>query len=334
MDTFEVDRAKKIISNTVENLKLDLSGLTILTEVGTRLFNYIPIIAQIAGARKVYAFAKDSSYGTAEEAINACKEKLSYYHLGGEVIEFASNILPVHFISKAQIITNSGNLRPLDKNKLKIATSETVIPLMYEKWELRESDLDVQFCKEGNIKIAGTWENYPGLEIFNYCKNLIIKLAFEAGFEVKSNKIIVWSNDDFGDLAIEGFTQLDAKEVIMVNKASDLYENLEDTDFIFFCDYKSEEKLFASQNAIIDTEKIKEINPGVSIIHLCGDIDNEHLKKEGINVFPDKKGYSVRMTYTLAHLGVSPTLKLLAAGLKVGECLLKGNSSELVQIIN
>lgn len=332
-NVFEIDRAKKIISNTIEYLQLDLSGLTILTEVGTGLFNYTPIIAQIAGAKKVYAFAKDSSYGTAAEAINACNKKLRHYNLDKEIIEFASNILPDHFISNAQIVTNSGNLRPLDKNKLKLFTPNTVIPLMYEKWELRESDLDVQFCKEKNIEIAGTWENYPSLEIFNYCKNLIIKIVFEAGFEVKSNKIIVWSNDHFGDLAVEGFNQLGAKQVVLVNKASDLYENLNETDFIFFCNYKSEEKLIASKNAIIDTKKIKDKNAGVSIIHLCGDIDNEHLKKEAINVFPDKKGYAVRMTYTLAHLGISPTLLLLTAGLKVGESLSKNEKSRLAQLI-
>lgn len=334
IDTFDIDRANKIISNTIDYLKLDLSGITILTEVGSGLFNYLPIIAQFAGAIKVYAFAKDTSYGTALEAVNSCKEKLRYYSLDPNVIEFALNELPSHFITNSKIITNSGNLRPLNKNKLKFSSSNVVIPLMYEKWELRESDIDVEFCRENNIKIAGTWENHPGLEIFNYCKNLIIKLILEAGFEIKSNKIIVWSNDQFGDLAVEGFNQLGAKEVILVNRAEDLYKKLNNTDFIFFCNYKSQEKLFGLQNAVLEAKKMKNENTNVSVIHLCGDIDNEYLKKEGINVYPDKRGVAHKMSHTLAHIGLKPTLMLFIAGLKVGECLHKNINSELVQIID
>ncbi len=334
MNYFELNRAKKIILNNIDYLKLDLSGLTILTEVGSGLFNYTPIIAQFANAKKVYAYAKDNNYGTANDAINDCLEKINYYNLDNEIIEFTSNTLPINFIRDSHIITNSGNLRPLDSNKLKYASKNVVIPLMYEAWELRESDIDVNYCLENNIPIAGTWENYPGLEIFNYCKNLIVKIVLEAGFEIKSNKIIIWSEDHFGQLASEVFNQLGAKEVMLINNEKDLYENVKGTDFIFFCDYKSKKTLFGEMNSCLDIVKIKKLNADISVIHLAGDIDNEYLKKNEIYIYPDKRGYPIRMTYTLTHLGIKPTLMLLVSGLKVGECLIKDQRSELVQLIS
>lgn len=333
MDSFLSDRAKKIITDTVKYLNLDLSGLTVLTEVGTGLFNYTPVIAQLAKAKKIYALAKDNAYGSAEEAIKSCQEKIAYYKLDPGLIQFATNTLPEKFIFDSQIITNSGNLRPLDAKKLKLA-SKPVIPLMYEAWELREEDIDIEYCKKNNIPVAGTWENYPGLEIFNYCKNLIIKIVLEAGFEIKSNKIVVWSGDHFGQLAVEGFTQLGAREVFLINNAEDLYDTIKDVDFIFFCDYKSKNILFGEKDSSINIEKIKSLNPSLTVVHLAGNVDNEYLKKNGIKVYPDKRGFPVRMTYTLTHLGLSPALMLITAGLKVGECLAKGQKSELVQPLN
>lgn len=333
MNCFELNRAKKIILNTIDYLKLDLSELTILTEVGSGLFNYTPIIAQFANAKKVYAYAKNNNYGTANDAINVCLEKINYYNLDNKLIEFTSNTLPSNFIKDSQIITNSGNLRPLDSTKLKYASKNVVIPLMYEAWELRESDIDVNYCLENKIPVAGTWENYPGLEIFNYCKNLITKIVYEAGFEIKGNKIIVWSSDHFGKLAVEGFSQLGANEILLINKKSELYDNIEGVDFIFFCDYMSNDILLSDQNGLIDINLIKEKNNNISIIHLCGDIDNEFLNKKDINVFPNKKGYSVRMTFTLADLGITPALSLITAGFKVGELLYKNEKSHLVQMV-
>lgn len=331
--SLEFERAKKIIVETIRFLNLDLTGISVLTEVGTGLFNYTPIIAQFANASKIYALAKDNTYGNSFDAINACKEKLKYFKLKSENIYFAENTLPEEFLSNSQIITNSGNLRPLDASKLKLVTKGAAIPLMYEAWELRNDDLDIRYCKENNISVAGTWENYPGLEIFNYCKNLIIKIAFEAGFEIKSNKIIVWSDDHFGKLAYEGFTQLGAREVTLVSNPNDLYNKIENADFIFFCNYKSTDILLAEKASILDLKYLKKLNPSVSIVHLAGDIDNTYVKNNGIKIYPDKRGYSIRMTYTLSHLGIKPALMLLVAGLKVGEVLIKNENSKISQIV-
>ena len=44
---------------------------------------------------------------------------------------------------------------------LLVANVETVISLMYEAWEFRDTDVDLNYCKKNRIKIAGVWENHP-----------------------------------------------------------------------------------------------------------------------------------------------------------------------------
>jgi maltose-binding protein MalE len=105
---------------------------------------------------------------------------------------------------------------------------------MYEKWELRQADIDIEFCKQKGIKVAGTWENYPALKIFDYCEQLIVKMVFEAGYEIAQNNILVWSNDHFGKLAQKGFLANGASSVKKVFAASDVYSNAAKVDFVFF----------------------------------------------------------------------------------------------------
>lgn len=332
MNTSHLKQYKKIIENAIEILKLDLSGLVVLTEAGSGPFLFTPIIASKANAKKIFVCTNDSAYGKAAEITKQCEDIFRLFNLKTDV-EFILNKRPFDVAKEADIITNSAHIRPLDKELLSYTKSSCVIPLMYEKWELRTSDIDVEYCKLRNIKIAGTWENFPTIKIFDYCEQLIIKMAFEAGYEIARNNILVWSNDHYGELAVKGFTSNGAKSVKKIFSAKDLYDNVSDTDFIFFCDYLDSRKL-VGENSEIKLEELKKINPSVGIVHLSGDIDNEFVKSKGFPIYPDKTGYPVRMTFTLAHLGKRPTIYLNAAGLKVGECLSRGTRSDLLQLIN
>ena len=51
--------------------------------------------------------------------------------------------------------------------------------------------------------------------IFEFCKNLIAKITFEAGFEIRGNKILVISNDN-GKSAIDVYRSLGAKMINLV----------------------------------------------------------------------------------------------------------------------
>lgn len=326
-------RGLRLIDNMIDLLQLDLSGKTILTEVGSNAFLFTPIIALKANAGKVYAWCKDTRYGTSADIIRECKELIRYAGIDESRISFNSTGIEQTHIEAADIITNSGFLRPLDKDKLQYCKEGTAIPIMYEKWELRQSDIDIEYCKMRNLKVAGTWENYPGLNIFDYCEQLIVKLAFDAGMEISGNKIIIWSNDHFGEMAEAGFQKMKAGKIVRTTSIDTLYQNIADADFVFFCDYTLQDILWG-ENGIIDPNIVATKNPSVTFVHLAGKIDPSYMSS-AIRIYPDQKGDSHRMTYTLSYLGIEPAIRLIAAGLKVGELLSGGNYSnhKLVQPI-
>src|SRR5258706_12539264 len=105
-----------------------------------------PILAALAGA-EVYAFTRDTKYGSIGEVRNQANALLDVFDDKTLKISII-DILTPEIISKADIITNSGHLRPLNSEKLQFAKKEVVIPLMYEAWERRDADIDLEYCKK------------------------------------------------------------------------------------------------------------------------------------------------------------------------------------------
>ncbi len=330
MSTLKDKRVLHRIKRKVEELKLDLTGYTVLTEVGSALYNFTPVIAALANAKKVYAYTRDSKYGLAENIIGNCSRVLKELKLTSKV-SFHSNKVDRFHIGEADIITNSGFLRPLGKEKLKYTKENVVIPLMYEKWELRESDVDIDYCKERMIKVAGTWENHPDLMVFEHVGSLALKMALNAGYEIYNNKIIVWSDDHFGELAERAFLNVGAKETILTTDERILYESIDDVDFIFICDY-DEQKEYGT-NSFFNFTKLQSINSHFGIVHLYGKIDFAKNKDVLANVFPQFDGHASLMSHTLGYVGINPIIDLQIAGFKVAESLLKNSECEFSQLI-
>tara|TARA_B110000483_G_scaffold242817_1_gene329911 strand:- start:586 stop:1617 length:1032 start_codon:yes stop_codon:yes gene_type:complete len=329
----EEHRAIRIILDSIDRLELSLSGLTVLTEVGTNYYLYTPIIAALAGAKRVYAWTGDTPYGLGSETIKKCKELAKKLDVLDR-IEFSNNKQNIQHIESANIITNSGFLRPIDKNFLRYVNSKKcVVSLMFEAWEFRESDLDLQACRKANIKVAGTWENHPSIKVFNATGHLAVKLIMEAGFEVYGNNIAVWSADDFGITAAKELKSLAATSVLLTADKTELISALPQLDFIYFCDYAGISPLIGS-GGILEFDDIKDINPSLGIVHLFGDLDLEECSNHGLRVYPHKNGCAQVMTETLAYLGPEPSLKLTIAGFKVGQSLISGDDNDLCQVLS
>ena len=60
-------RAMRLMQQSIQKMKLDLRGMTVLTEAASGYFIVTPLIAALAGAQKVYAVVKDTGYGTVAE---------------------------------------------------------------------------------------------------------------------------------------------------------------------------------------------------------------------------------------------------------------------------
>lgn len=330
MEKTNHNRAVHIIGQMISTLELDLSDLIVLTEVGSNNYLYTPIIAAMANAKKVYAWTRDTQYGAGEDIKKECLMLARQLGLE-ERIEISVNERKVEHINRANIITNSGLLRPIDKEFLKsVSTDKCVIPVMYEAWELRESDLDLEECKNKGIKVAGTWENHPAIKVFDGIGPLSVKLAMEAGFEVYQNNIVIWGDDDFGETSVKYFERLGAESVLMTTELDEFYGAVTNADFVYFCSYHEGRNLIGT-NGIIDMNRVKSLNPAIGIVHLYGDINEAFVRESGLKVYPEKNGFPSVMSETLAYLGERPLINLQAAGFKVAQNLIQNVEHDLVQ---
>lgn len=324
-------REISLIRKSIQKLELNLSGKTVLTEVGSHNYLFTPIIALLANAEKVYAWTADSPYGDAEEIKENCAAIARELQINSRLI-IETNKINTQHIQDADIITNSGFLRPLNENFLK-HVKNAVIPLMYEKWELREEDVDVDYCLSHKIKLAGTWESHPKINVFSGVGPLAVKLALDAGLEVYNNTAFIWSDDDFGEETAKAFNNFGVKKVYRSIVPEELYQHVAECDFVYFCNYNENKPIFGA-DGVLDLERIKQLNPAIFIIHLYGDISFPLLKNNNIKTFPERSGKPSVMTETLGYLGVMPIIDLQVAGFKVGECLLNDTDHDLVQPIS
>jgi len=327
-----MNRALAIIKRCIREQNLNLQGKTILTEVGTNAYIYTPIIPLLAGASKVIAWANDGNYGKATEIEKSFSQILTNIKFDGEVV-VRLNERNIKDIQESDLITNSGNIRPINSDFLQNCKSGSVIPLMYEAWEIRESDIDIEYCRKKNIPVAGTWENHPSIKVFEYVGLLAAKLIFEAGLEIKENKVWIWSDDDFGVNIKNTLERIGVSQAILSVDINLFFSKLSEIDLLFLSDY-SETRMLLGTNGLIDLDGLKEINPNITIVHLYGKVEVNELNCRNIFVYPNKNGLPHVMTETLGYLGLEPLIRLQVAGFKVGEQLLKNNLTNLAQFIN
>jgi len=188
------ERVARKIAETVRRVHLDLSGLDVLTEAATGPYAVTPVIAAYAGAR-VTALTKDSRYGTPEEVRRQTNE-LATEMGAADRIEIVESLRPQQ-IARADIVTNSGHLRPIDARFVRAMTPGTVVPLMYESWELREGEIDLDACRRRGIVVAGTNERHPNLRVFDYLGLLAVQGLFHCGVPAACSRLLLVCDNPF-----------------------------------------------------------------------------------------------------------------------------------------
>jgi len=319
-------RSIRIARQAIEKLGLNLEGKVVVTETGSNFYKFTPIIALLAGAKKVIAYVADSNYGKAADISKGTKALEAALSVNNRLI-IRENTVNKNDFTEADIITNSGFLRPLDRKKLANVGPNCVIPLMFEAWELRQEDIDIEYCKKRRIKVAGTWENHPLINVFPGIRVLAVKIALDAGYELIGNNIAVWSDDHFGQEAAAGFRAMGAKEVFITTDYVELRERLDRLDFIFVCDYDEDRPYFGT-NSVWDIADFSSAAIPVGIVKLYG-----HFPDDNQAVYPRHHTHARQMSYTLGHLGPKLILELLTAGFRVAQHMLEGTTSRLVQPI-
>lgn len=318
-------RLRRLLSEAITRLALDLSGAHVLTEAASREYAVTPSIAALAGAQ-VYALTRDSAYATVSEVHRQVMTvaKIAGVERSIRLLTEQSSVPP-----DIDIITNLGFVRPITASVLGRLSDVGVVSYMCEPWEARDEDVDIPFCTESGVPVAGLWEDFDGLNIFRSCGQLVVKMCFEAGLEVTGNRFILLSSDNFGPV-IASALEANLARVHTFASATELTESLvAGADAIVIADYISDSTLLGGDLGPSVAELAKW-NPDLLILQFAGKNNVPGLTEAGLRVLPARQLSSQRMALTLAHLGLLPTVLLHTAGFKVGELLWRARGGNAI----
>lgn len=315
----------QFLRELVAQFDLDLDGLNVYTEAASGHYAYGPIVAALAGARHVTAQVRDSRFGSVQDIVSATRQLAESYGVS-DVIECVDRRSYAHLAS-ADIVTNSGHVRPIDRDLIDVLKPTAVIPLMWETWEFRESDFDLFRCRERGILVLGTNERVDPCDMRKFIGLSGFKLLLELGYD--GGAVLVLGNSPIPGATLVGAFRRLGLNVTWVSDdpASDMpYCDLA-THFATQGDKYTHlisaehhnPTLLLGAGGLLDFTHITTINKSLKIGVMCGNVDVTGLRASGLRFLPELIAPFGFISYQPAALGPRPVLTLYGAGLKVGE---------------
>jgi hypothetical protein len=306
-------RLARLVDEAVARLRLDLRDAVVLTEAATGSYAVTPVIAARAGAARVYAMARETRFGSVEQVT---AETLDLARLLGvdARIELVGQ-KQRSIVEAADIVTNSGHVRPIDEEMIGWMKPTAVIPLMYETWELRPGDLDVAACRRKGILIAGTNERHAGVDIFSFLGVMAVRLLHDAGVAVYESSVLVACDNGFGPFIQRGLEGAGAAVELVANIADAKASAVHDAILV---------AKTPRPHPIVSDDEARRIAaewPGAVVAQYFGDLDRATLSALGVPVWPRLEPRAGHMGILPAEVGPEPTVRLQSGGLKAGEVL-------------
>jgi hypothetical protein len=211
-------------------------------------------------------------------------------------------------------------VRPVDELVISRLRDGGVVSVMYEAWELRPEDVDVDACRTADVPVAGVWEDFGDLNVFRSCGALAVKLCMEAGLEIGGNRLIMIGRDRFVEAIEPALVGASARVTTLPSAAELTQEAVNAADAIVIADYHAEHPALAGEVGPT-ARQLRDWNPALRVVQFIGPIAVRALTEAGLVVHPDRELAPREMSTTLGHLGPRPVVSLHGAGLKVGELL-------------
>ena len=301
--------------DAVERCRLDLAGAVVFTEAASGPYVVTPLLAALGGAEQVYAYCRTTSHGTAEDVAGHTLHLARWLGIDDR-IEIVFEKSP-QVLKKADVVTNSGHLRPLDGGVIDLLKSTAVIPLMYEAWELRDGDVDVERCRARGIKVGGTNERHPAVDVFSFLGAMAVKLLHDAGVAVYKSRILLLCDNPFAPFLERGLAGAGA--------SVDLYDALpmrtepQPHDAILVA-------MQPRTNPVIRKEEARRIGTywkRAVVAQFWGDLDRAALGAHDVPFAPAHAPAPGHMGALPSCIGAEPVIRLQTGGLKAGEVLMK-----------
>ncbi len=295
------------IRNRVEVCELDLDGRVVVTEAATGAYASTAAAAALAGAT-VHTLAASNSFGTAVDSITDVELLLSSMDVDPAAVSFYRSRadLPV---GRADIITNSGMLRPIDAHIIDRLPDGAAIALMYEAWEARAGDIDYQRAAMKHIPVVAVDEHHPACGAFEFVGDLVIAAARARRIPLTSRRIGVLSDNPFGPVIRE---RLDRHGSIVVELGSARDGTAVDVLVVATTPGVS----VPNGTEFIDGAEAARIalaTGAASCIQLWGDLDRETL--EGLTIEPEVAPRPGYQGVPMSAAGPEPVIRLQVAGI-------------------
>jgi hypothetical protein len=307
-----IGRLSHLVGAAVERCALDLSGRTVLTEAASGAYVVTPVIAALSGAR-VVAMTADSRYGSAAEVIAATTALAD--RLGvADRITITTRRAAEHFAA-ADVITNSGHVRPIAGPAAAAIRPTAVLSLMFESWEARAGrlDLDLDGLRARGVLIAGTNERHPHVDVFSYLGSMAVVELADAGVSAYGGRIAVLCDNAFRDYLVDGLKTAGAE--VDAAASVDAF-SIDSPDALLV----ARRPTGATVLSAADLRLIGRRWPACVVVQFWGDVDRARCP---VPVWPPVAPPAGHMGVLPSRLGPEPIVRLQTGGLKVAQVLLK-----------
>ncbi len=221
----------------------------------------------------------------------------------------------------ADIITNSGQVRPIDAGMVANMKQSAVIPLMYESWEYRRCDVDLEACRARGILVAGPNECHPDVDIYSCLGAMAIRLLHDAGIAVSGSRIVLLCDNPFSPFIVKDLKDGGAEVIEAHRLTAEVLAPY--CDAVLLATHPFEGHDFTEADARLLSQEA----PGAILAQFWGDADYAALNAAGVPVWPMQAPRPGHMGVLPSALGPEPVVRLQAGGLKVGQILARGLSN-------
>jgi hypothetical protein len=312
----DVKRLVRLAEASVAEMRIDLNDRAVVTEAATGAYAVTPIVAALAGARRVFAFTRPTQYGSVADVVRQTRD-LAVEAGVLDRIEVRTDH-PLSVIHEADVVTNSGHLRPIDREMIRRMRPTAVLPLMFEAWEIQAGrfDLALDDAVDRGIQVAGTNERHPLVDVFSYLGTMAVKLLFDAGTAVRHTRIVVACNNPFAPYLESGLSAAGA----VVRSTTSLTDVDPDFDpgFVLV-------SLTPTGSSVLSPAEVRWIAdtwPTSVVVQFWGDLDRATLGQAGVACWPLQAPPAGHMAVLPSQPGPEPVIRLQAGGLKVASVLL------------
>lgn len=316
---FAAQRVVELMRRSITATGLDLSEVILVTEAANGAYSVTPVIGALAGAKRVYALARSSRYGAVRDVSARVSELADASGVTG-IVNVVEELSP-DILASADIVTNSGHLRPLSAHLIDRLPGSAVIALMFEAWELRPGDIDIAACMRRRIPIVGINERHPAVDVFSFLGPLCAKQLLCCGCAVYSNRIALLCDNDFAKPMADGLSGLGAS-IKVFSAVEEIFPDHWDAIVIAL------KPAPAPRIGPREASHLATVTPsGATIVQFWGDIDREALIAHEFNIWPSEPPPPGHMGSLLSEIGPEPIVRLQTGGLRAAEWIFRGGAA-------